>query len=189
MQIAILGWGSLIWDEHPTFDKLHEKWLPGGPELRLEFSRISSINGIRKGALTLVIDEEHGSICRVKYAMSKRTSPDDTICDLRCREGTKCDRIGYYFADLSRSGKPHVPDSIKEWAQKTKIDVVVWAGLKNNFKEKNENKEFSVLEAISYLKSLPPEGKAKAAEYIFRAPDFIRTALRSSIEIEPWFVS
>jgi hypothetical protein len=30
LKIAILGWGSLIWDEWPEFDKHHEEWLPGG---------------------------------------------------------------------------------------------------------------------------------------------------------------
>ena len=41
MKIAILGWGSLLWDEHAEFDKEHNDWQLEGPSLKLEFSRIS----------------------------------------------------------------------------------------------------------------------------------------------------
>jgi hypothetical protein len=44
--IAILGWGSLIWDSKhpraPEFDKWHEAWMDNGPRIKLEFSRIST---------------------------------------------------------------------------------------------------------------------------------------------------
>jgi hypothetical protein len=82
-RIAILGWGSLIWDKRPAFDDLHEAWLDDGPMLPLEFSRMS---GSRSGALTLVIDPEHGHPCRVQYALSRRTGAGDVIGDLRLRE-------------------------------------------------------------------------------------------------------
>ncbi|MHC2302867.1 hypothetical protein [Rhizobium mongolense] len=60
LRIAILGWGSLIWDQRPEFDMHHKGWLRGGPVLMLEFSRISES---RKSALTLVIDNTHGEPC------------------------------------------------------------------------------------------------------------------------------
>ncbi|MER8652067.1 hypothetical protein [Mesorhizobium sp. M0586] len=84
-KIAILGWGSLIWDKHLEFDAHHDGWLPGGPVLQLEFSRISES---RKGALTLVVDNEHGTACETSYAVSSRKNPDDAVADLRCREST-----------------------------------------------------------------------------------------------------
>lgn len=40
--IALLGWGSLIWDHDPLFDAQHGDWQAGGPPLPLEFSRISA---------------------------------------------------------------------------------------------------------------------------------------------------
>lgn len=46
---------------------------------------------------------------------------------------------------------------------------------------------FSVPEAIAYLKRLPPAAKVRAAEYVWRAPEFIRTPLRTAVETEPWF--
>jgi hypothetical protein len=61
-KIAILGWGSLIWDKREEFERLHGPWQSDGPSLKIEFSRISSTRG---GALTLVIDPHHGAICTV----------------------------------------------------------------------------------------------------------------------------
>lgn len=183
MKIAILGWGSLIWDERPEFDEQHDEWLPDGPSLKLEFSRISKT---RAGALTLVIDEQHGESCHVSYALSKRRNIDDVVCDLRCREGTVLKHIGYYLLDDSRLGEPAIPDGMTDWAKEKKLDGVVWTGLPSNFR-KEVGKVFSVPNALAYVKALPPEGKAKAAEYVWRAPVSVCTPLRRAVEVEPWF--
>ncbi|MGO7997852.1 hypothetical protein ACC734_36110 [Rhizobium ruizarguesonis] len=183
LKIAVLGWGSLIWDERPEFDKHHEEWLPGGPVLNLEFSRISES---RKGALTLVIDNDHGAACETQYAVSTRKNPDDAIADLRCREGTIIRRMGYYFADGSRTCDPQVPETIGPWAAEKGFDVVVWTGLPSNFRAET-GKDFSIPNAIDHLRSLLPEGKGMAATYVWRAPDFVKTKLRSALQIEPWF--
>ena len=182
-KIAILGWGSLIWDKRPEFDAHHEEWLPGGPVLQLEFSRISES---RKGALTLVIDNEHGTACETSFVVSTRKNPDDAMADLRCREGTIMSRIGYHFADASRTCSPEVPGTIAPWAADKGFDVVVWTGLASNFK-KRTGKDFSIPNAVAYLQSLPPEGKAMAASYIWRAPEFVKTSLRTALQIEAWF--
>lgn len=75
-QIAILGWGSLLWEGGADFDRQHEDWQFDGPTLRLEFSRISTS---RLGALTLVIDPQHGSPATIAWCLSKRERPDDAI--------------------------------------------------------------------------------------------------------------
>lgn len=183
MNIAILGWGSLLWDRDSAFDDQIGEWKLGGPELPLEFSRISKK---RSDALTLVIDTLNGTNCSVAYAMSKRKSPDDAICDLRSREGTIIKRIAYHFLDGSRNGEPDVPDSIKTWGCAKGFEVVIWTGLSSNF-PCDKKPEFSIDAALAHLKGLSPEGKAKAAEYIWRAPDFIKTKLRDAVQLEPWF--
>src|SRR5690242_8094991 len=114
LRIAILGWGSLIWDKRPEFDEKHEPWEPDGPVLKLEFSRIS---GTRKGALTLVIDTDYGQECTVEYAISTRRNPADAIADLRCREGTVMNRMGFWYADGSQTCQPPLPASIPVWAK------------------------------------------------------------------------
>ena len=189
MKIAILGWGSLLWDKENSieFDKWHDPWVFDGPALKVEFSRISES---RLGALTLVIDEEHGSSVRVAWCFSKRTRVEDAVCDLRCREGTTAAKIGLLdftlSTDHSNIGTAESRNSILEWARAKGMDAVVWTALESKFTNER-HQPFSVDNAVSYLRGLPPEGKSKAAEYVWRAPAFVETLLRSALQKEPWF--
>jgi hypothetical protein len=187
MSIAILGWGSLIWDQVPAFDEWHRNWQFDGPTLKIEFSRVSKS---RCGALTLVLDSEHGAECTVAYAFSKRESLEDAICDLRCREGTTVSRIGVLTPTESqcRSRDSEVKNRIKEWSIKAKVDSVIWTDLPGNFaKESNSKQPFDVSAAVTHLRSLDAEAKVLAAEYIWRAPSFVRTPVRDLMQIQPWF--
>lgn len=185
-RIVLLGWGSLIWDKRfPDFDKHHQAWQPDGPNLMLEFSRVS---GSRDGALTLVIDPEHGAACRVAYADSTRRSLEDTICDLRCREGTTWRNTGFILADGSREhGRDDATrDAIREWSETKGIHAVVWTDLRSNF-AKERGAPFSIEAALRHIESLKPAAKAKAAEYVSLAPDFVATPLRAALQAAPWF--
>jgi len=187
LKIAILGWGSLLWDYNAEFDAQHNEWVFDGPELRLEFSRISESRG---RALTLVIDTKNGALCRVAYTFSRRKDPEDAICDLRTQEGTNRKNIGFYFLDGSRqqSRDLAVGESIIAWAKSNGIDVVVWTDLESNFKEKSKfGQEFSVEGAISHVAALDAEGRAKAIEYVQRALSFVDTPFRNAIRKQPWF--
>jgi hypothetical protein len=187
MKIVILGWGSLLWDRRPEFDEQHEDWLFDGPYLKLEFSRVSESRG---HALTLVLDKAHGKVCRVAYAFSKRKDPEDTICDLRSREGTIRRKIGFYSRDgsMEQSRDEESFAAIRDWARNKHFDVVVWTDLESNFTNKSKGgKDFSVDSALSHIQSLDPEGKAKAAEYVWSAPDFIDTPVRNALQLQPWF--
>jgi hypothetical protein len=182
--IAILGWGSLLWEIHPEFDKQHREWQLDGPMLKLEFSRKSKS---RNGALTLVIDRKHGQECQVAYAVSQREKLEDTICDLRSREGTTSENIGYFSSDgpRHRARDQQSLDAIRQWAAEENIHAVVWTDLGGSFND--VPKEGFVRSAIQHLQGLPLDGKANAAEYIWRAPKFVATALRTAIQVEPWF--
>jgi hypothetical protein len=184
-KVAILGWGSLLWDKsQKEFDGRHEQWRFDGPVLKLEFSRKSAS---RLNALTLVIDPVHGQQCQVAYAMSKRISPEETIADLRARERTMEENIGCIFADGSRrQGRDgNSIDVISQWAKDKSIDVVLWTDLPGSFDGVAKHDFLNA--AVNHVQRLPPEGKAMAAEYVWRAPDFIITALRSTLQAEPWF--
>lgn len=185
MKIAILAWGSLLWEGGEEFDRWRDVWQKDGPTLKLEFSRISER---RHGALTLVIDEEHGSRITVDWCFSKRTRLEDAVCDLRSREGTTVNNIGRldFASQIDRSTSDVAESAILVWAQSKKLDTVVWTALKSNFTEK-AGQLFSVDNAVSYLKRLSAEGKSKAAEYVWRAPAFVKTPLRSALQKEPWF--
>ena len=72
MRIAVLAWGSLVWDRRELAIVDHFK--PNGPRLSLEFSRVS---GDRR--LTLVIDEDNGPLCDTYAAESASTVLSDAI--------------------------------------------------------------------------------------------------------------
>jgi hypothetical protein len=185
VRIAILGWGSLLWEPRPEFDQWHDRWKTGGPTLKLEFSRVSES---RLGALTLVIDEGHGVPTTVSWCLSKRVSPEDAVCDLRSREGTVLKNIGRVdvASNVASSSQGGVETLILAWARSKKLDVVVWTALASNFTEKTKRR-FSVAAALSHMEGLSAEGRVKAAEYVWRARAFVKTSVRTALQREAWF--
>ncbi|MEK7404267.1 MAG: hypothetical protein AAB225_04095 [Acidobacteriota bacterium] len=184
MKIAILGWGSLIWD--PRDLPREGCWQTGGPVLPVEFSRVSS-----DGRLTLVIDPTDGAEVRTLFVRSARSDLDDAICDLRCREGTSCSRIG--CVDLvhtwTRSRGKSIAEIVQKWMQSPGFDAVVWTDLAPNFKDKT-GKPFSVEAAIQYLEGLPKGQRRRAYEYVNNAPPEVdtpvRRRLRESGKLAAW---
>ena len=80
-----------MWEGGKEFDRWHDEWRGNGPTLELEFSRISAS---RLGALTLVVDSEHGVANTVAWCLKARKDPQDAVADLRRREGTSMLNIG-----------------------------------------------------------------------------------------------
>jgi hypothetical protein len=179
--IAILGWGSLIWDPADEFDAQHHRWLRGGPVIKVEFSRVSAT---RNGALTLVIDTT-GADTEVSYCLSKRARLRDAITS---REGTTDENIGFHSLGDGKHNKKDAISyaAIKNWAETKGLDAVIWTALQSNF-ESVCGRPFSRDAAIAHVQSLEPRGKAAAGEYVWRAPDFVRTPVRTALEAEPWF--
>ncbi|HDL85824.1 MAG TPA: hypothetical protein ENH11_05825 [Candidatus Acetothermia bacterium] len=176
-KIALLGWGSLLWDDSSEFDALHGDWQFDGPLLKIEFSRISDS---RSGALTLVIDPQNGVPVRVAYCLSKRPNISDVIEDIRKREKTATRNIGYFCSTgKSRSSNQESLESISGWAGDRDLNGVVWTDLPSNFEEK-AGKPFTVANAVAYLQTRNEEARAKAIDYFRRAPDFVRTPLRDA---------
>jgi hypothetical protein len=129
MKIAILGWGSLIWD--PRELRLAGNWLVGGPILPIEFSRISD-----DGRLTVVIDERPGADVATRYALSSLSDLDETITDLQKREGTPYrNRIGfvdvgrYLTSERAREKHPVACKRIQTWAGHKEFDAVAWTAI------------------------------------------------------------
>jgi hypothetical protein len=177
-RIAILGWGSLLWDGGDDFDSQHGPWHADGPLLRLEFSRISRSGN---GRLTLVIDPHNGAPTPVAYCLSRRSAVEDAIEDLRRREKTTVANIGYICraAGTCRYRDKESYDKVVAWADEKGFDAAVWTDLASNF-EAITHQSFSVAAALAYLKGLrEPEWRA-AFEYLDRAPGFVRTPLRDA---------
>jgi len=159
MNIAILGWGSLI--KNPGGMLIEAEWQSDGPILRIEFSRISA-----DGRLTLVIDSQHGTDVKTMYVKSGRTQIDDAVCDLMIRERTSRNTIGICSKQNTANNNP---PSIRQWLDRHDFDAVIWTNLESNFQKKQEV-DFSVENALCYLESLPPVCKENARAYISNAP-------------------
>jgi hypothetical protein len=176
--IAILGWGSLLWDTRPKFSAFMKHcgpWLRGGPSLPLEFSRISKSRG---GALTLVIDADNGTETIVSHCVSTRKRSSDVIEDLRVREGpTRKEWIGSLRTPFEKARYFH---AIHAWALSHGFDDVVWTDLPPNFCAFRQ--PFSVEAAVAYVEGLDAGGKAMAREYLKRAPGFVQTPVRHALQ-------
>lgn len=174
-RIAILGWGSLLWDGRPDFDNWHGPWQFDGPILKIEFSRISSS---RLGALTLVLDPMNGSDNQVAYCQSLRSDLSEAVEDLRIREGTSLASIGYIHRDgRTRSRDDGSGSIINAWAVTRAFDAVVWTNLQSNFTQKT-GKPFSISAAAEHIRSISEDGRRATLEYVAKAPDFIDTPFR-----------
>jgi hypothetical protein len=189
MMIAVLGWGSLVWDPAPLH--IVGRFVPTGPFLPVEFTRIS-----RNKRLTLVIDEAHGCACQTYSAQSKFADLDAALRDLWLRETrstrqppepiresqsvTWIDVANGQFANRADK-RPRVRDTIAQWAREENWDAVIWTALGPKFKDVLRV-QFSVDAAMGFLAGLKGEEAAKAFNYIRRAPAEIQTPLRAAFD-------
>lgn len=182
MRIAILGWGSLIWDPR---NLAHDgAWHSSGPQLPLEFSRISS-----DGRLTLVIDPTYGEPVITLYTTSALPHLDEAIENLREREGTPSKNIGVINlvnGETHTRQNADLVEHIRAWGRANGFDAVIWTDLPPKFEINGEAASFSVYAAIAYLQSLAGEAAQKAREYITKAPKEVDTPLRRKIQETGW---
>ncbi|MDY0090659.1 MAG: hypothetical protein RBR78_09870 [Flavobacteriaceae bacterium] len=179
MKIAILGWGSLIWQSKElSYDKTLG-WQEDGVFLPVEFSRISS-NG---GRLTLVIDKNAEQKVKTLYAVSLYENLDLAILNLAIREGTDVSKIGFYNKQTNNICPENFEfsDNIREWILNKNFDAVIWTNLSVRFKDKI-GLSLNADNVIKYLQTLPEEIKVLAEEYIRKAPEQVETAFRKKIE-------
>lgn len=149
--------------------------VSGRAEPPLEFSRISTTRG---GALTLVVDSEHGTETIVSYCVSARARPSDAIEDLRVREGpTRKEWIGSFRTPFEQSRYFH---GIRSWASSHGFDDVVWTDLPPDFHGFRER--FSVEAVVAYIEGLDAKGATMAREYFKQAPDFVQTPVRQALQ-------
>jgi len=176
MKIAILAWGSLIWDKREL--KIEPKWYTGGVELPIEFSRIS-----KDGRLTLVVDEKNGTMIETYWAISTSLNLNDAIVNLKRREGTIDKRIGFVDLENDRNNShlsPDIIDKISNWAKDNDLSAVLWTDLPSNFLEKR-GIEFSIENATNYLESLKEKTKELADKYIIESPPQTMTYLKKQL--------
>jgi len=187
MHIAILGWGSLIWDpRNLEIDKSEGRtgWFDDGPMLPIEFARISNDE-----RLTLVIVPGNKDV-QTLYAISKFNELDHAILDMAIREGCAKSKIGSYVkADRKfKSIFTDIQTNIEYWINsKEEIEAVIWTDLPENF-QKKVKLPLTKENTINYLIQLLPHKQSLAEQYIRRAPAIVKTTIRETIEQKfGWF--
>jgi hypothetical protein len=186
-RIAVIGWGSLIWDLDDLAPKVSGSWMMGaGPVMPFEFSRISPK---RKHALAVCIDPVQGSPCATSAIVSVRDDIHHAAEDLRARERAQhIDFIGLYCARSGtlRSRIPEISPVVRDWCARTGAAGAVWTDLDDNF-EGVHGIPFTIEAAVAYLKALPEESREEAVRYITRAPTTTDTKLRRALVAEAWW--
>jgi hypothetical protein len=180
MKIAVLGWGSLIWDPRDLMIEKNKDWKKDGPLMPIEFARISM-----NGTLTLVI-KENASIVQVLWTYMKAKSLTEAMKNLQQREGTPhVSNIGYIDLQNTKvsSKLPQLESRIYDWAKDKEIDAVIWTALGVKFKDKI-GIEFNPKNVVGYLNRLSKSKKALAKKYIHNTPKQIRTEYREIMEKE-----
>lgn len=184
MSIAILGWGSLLWDLDDLAPKVDGNWQMGaGPRLPMEFSRISSK---RKMGLVVCLDPENGAPCPTHAIQSIRADIIETVADLAARERCTQGQIGYATPGQARSRLPSVAASVQDWLSETGWSGAVWTDLDPNFAAER-GEAFSVARGMAYLRTLRGESWAEAHRYIAQAPAQTDTPLRRALAREDWW--
>ena len=185
MKIAIIGYGSLIWDLDDLEPKVDGHWRRGtGPEMPIEFARVSPK---RKLGLVLVIHEDVPQASKTSYLMSQRDSLEQAVIDLAARERTDAKHIGY----ATRSGQQFsrtktIPPNVTEWLDEAGLDAAVWTDLDGNFDD-HTGETFSHQAGLSYLRSLSGESLYEAWRYITYAPHETDTPFRRFLKSDDWW--
>ena len=171
MKIAVLAWGSLVW-EPGDLKIVDGNWYTGGPELPIELSRLSS----RRGHLTYVIDERHKRRVPTHYGISEFDELPQAIANLATREECPTGSIGYAEAvDVaSITSGAEIVDNVRAWAKSKKIDAVIWTNLPPTLSDVADQGKI-----VDWWKTkLSPARQKDAARYASRAPVEVDTDLR-----------
>lgn len=171
MKIAVICWGSLFWDKGSL--KTLGDWKNDGPELPLEFCRISS-HGKSKERVTLALNES-SSLCVTYWDLMAASDLKSARNNLRDREGAVTDDIHTF----TRNQNPlsAVAKQIESWlVHHPEVDAVVWTGLESNWAQLRRNK-FSPEDLVQYLES-KKDSMTKIKEYFEKAPPQMQTVGR-----------
>jgi hypothetical protein len=172
MRIAVIGWGSLIWDPRRLDER--SRWHRNGPSLPVEFARKS-----RDGRLTLVLHSDANEQ-QTYWLLSGCDSLGNARENLRAREGTSTENIH----DVSRgqsNDAASIAGRIQRWlALRPDLDAAIWTGLPPT------PPFHSGKRAVEYLEQLRGETLTNARHYVVMTPPQIQTSVRAEMQRRGW---
>jgi len=185
MSIAIIAYGSLIWDEECLAPHISGGWRRGaGPRLPVEFCRISPK---RKGALVLAICEGAPGSVPTSVTESRRAALADAAADLARRERAPVEAIGMADGRRAENCPEAIGRIVNDWlAGQGRFRAAVWANLPENFAEET-GAPFSHRRGLAWLRGLSDESLAEAWRYITFAPEETDTPFRRHLGKDPWW--
>lgn len=170
MDIAVIGWGSVVWN--PGSLDLASLWHKDGPELPIEFARLSG-----NGTITLVVTHIWGTPVRTYWAKSGKTCMDKARLDLQARERTPdIANIGGVTASGEIFGRvrfEQVGQMIYPWLLDRNLQGAVWTGLREKALEQLTDED-----RIEWVEGLPVDADSQIELYVRRAPLQVRTPVR-----------
>jgi hypothetical protein len=183
--IAIIAYGSLIWDEDCLAPHITGGWRRArGPRLPVEFSRISPK---RKGALVLIVDEGAAEV-PTSWTLSRRAAIEAAARDLAVRERAPLSGIGMALRNGETANAPAaIAARVVAWLQEQPgLEGAVWTQLPGNFRE-TTGEPFSHAAGLRWLQGLEGESLLEAWRYIAFAPRETDTAFRRFLAAHDWW--
>lgn len=178
MDIAIIGWGSLLGKNKAL--NLSNDWKGDGPSLPLEFAYIS-----KSKSLTLALNPS-SPIVQTHWALGSFDSLDTARESVARLSRAKIDEIGFLSKDDKSSSKKTSPEMQKElinWLVEKSLDKIIWLDRRSNFQEVT-HLEFTLDTAVDYIMGLGKNEALAMERYVISTPEQIETPLRDSLRRE-----
>ena len=187
MTIAVLAWGSLIWEEDRGLKILDKNWKEDGRALPLEFARISGLSNLNKPCRITLVIKPNFPYLNTLWNLSNHDNMEDAMNNLAIVEGTTSENnIGFFnFSNstyrINREEKL-IAQELNSWRQSKNIDAVIWTDLGPNFSNVSKM-HFTSENILEYCSKQFSDMDLKASqEYICRTHQQIKTRFRKDLE-------
>jgi hypothetical protein len=178
MNIAIIGWGSLLRNNKAL--NLSDGWKPDGPCLPLEFSYVS-----KNKLLTLAINPSSPMV-QTPWALGSFNSLDSARASVAKLLKVNMEEIGF-FSKCDERYNTETPSDMQKallnWLLAKCIDKILWLNRRSNFQEITKL-DFTLDTAFDYITGLGKNDALAMENYVISSPEQFETPLRDRLRKE-----
>jgi hypothetical protein len=179
MDIAIIGWGSLLRSNKAL--NLSSSWKTDGPRLPLEFAYVS-----KSKILTLTMNPA-SPIVQTPWAVGSFDSLETAIASVARLFRVKTEEIGFFSKEGDENYRKETPPNMQKellnWLIEKRVNKIIWLDRRSNFKEVT-NSEFTVDTAVEYTATLGKNEALAMEKYVISTPEEVETPLRNRLRKE-----